>query len=73
MPLCSAVSQRMAESGVLSTQEAPKSLPEIELGGKRRKLNLGFLPYLPLVLQLRNRQTGLEGVLKGTDIRLRPS
>jgi len=37
MPLCSAVPQRMANSGVLSTQEAPKSLPEIELGGKRRK------------------------------------
>jgi len=37
MPLCSAVSQRMSESDVLSTQEAPKSLPEIDLGGNRRK------------------------------------
>jgi len=37
MTLCSAVSQRMAERGVLSNQEAPKSLPEIDLGGNRRK------------------------------------
>jgi hypothetical protein len=36
----------MAESGGLSTQEAPKSLPEIELGGNRRKEDAGFLPYL---------------------------
>jgi hypothetical protein len=40
MPLCSAASQRMSESDVLSTQEAPKSPPEIELGGKRRKEEL---------------------------------
>ena len=37
MTLCSAVSQRMAERGVLSNQEAPKSLPEIERGDNRRK------------------------------------
>jgi hypothetical protein len=67
MPLCSDVSQRMAESDVLSTQKAPKSLPEIELGTNRRKEDLGFLPYLPLVIQLRNQQIGLEGALKGTD------
>jgi hypothetical protein len=30
----------MSESDVLSTQEAPKSPPEIELGGKRRKEEL---------------------------------
>jgi hypothetical protein len=30
----------MAESGVLSTQKGSKSLPEIELGGKRRKEEL---------------------------------
>jgi hypothetical protein len=37
MTLCSAVSQRMAERGVLSNQEAPKSPPEIEPGDNRRK------------------------------------
>jgi hypothetical protein len=36
MTLCSAVSQRMAERGVLSNQTAPKTLPEFELGLKRR-------------------------------------
>jgi hypothetical protein len=42
----------MAGSGALSTQEAPKSLPEIELVGNRRKEDVDFLPHLPLVLQL---------------------
>jgi hypothetical protein len=37
MPLCSTVSQGMAESGVLSTQKGSKSLPENELGPNRRK------------------------------------
>jgi hypothetical protein len=32
----------MAESDVLSTQKAPKFLPEIELGTNRRKEDLGF-------------------------------
>src|ERR1017187_10147791 len=48
MPLRSTVSQKMAESGVLSTQEVPKSLLEIELGSNRRKEDLDFLPHLPL-------------------------
>lgn len=61
----------MADSDVLSTQKAPKFLPEIELGSNRRKEDLDFLPYLPLVLRLRNQQIGLEGALKGTDIRQR--
>jgi hypothetical protein len=37
MPLCSAVFQRISESGVLSIQEGSKSLPEVELGPNRRK------------------------------------
>jgi hypothetical protein len=33
----------MADSDVLSTQKAPKFLPEIELGSNRRKEESGFL------------------------------
>jgi hypothetical protein len=59
MPLCSAVSQRMAESDVLSIQEGSKSLPEIELGSNRRKGDVDFRPHLPLAFQLvRNFETG---------------
>jgi hypothetical protein len=39
----------MADSDVLSTQKAPKFLPEIELGSNRRKEDLDFLPYLPCI------------------------
>ena len=73
MPLRSTVSLRIVGSGVLPTQEVTKSLPDIELAGNRRKEDLDFLPHLQFVLQLRNQQIGLEGVLKGTDIRIRPS
>jgi hypothetical protein len=37
MPLCSTVSQGMAESGVLSTQKGSNSLPKVEPGDNRRK------------------------------------
>jgi hypothetical protein len=63
----------MAGSVAQLTHEAPKSQPEIELGCKRRTEDQSFLPFLPLVLQIRNRQIELERVLKRTDIRIRLS
>lgn len=41
----------MAERGVLSIQEAPKSRPEIERGGNRRKEDVDFRPHMPLAFQ----------------------
>jgi hypothetical protein len=52
VPLRSAVSQRMVESGILSTQKRPKSLLEIGFDGNRRKEIVDFRPHLPLVFQL---------------------
>jgi hypothetical protein len=52
VPLRSAVSQRMVESGILSTQKGPKSLLEIAFDGNRRKEIVDFRPHLPLVFQL---------------------
>jgi hypothetical protein len=52
VPLRSAASQRMVESGILSTQKGPKSLLEIGFDGKRRKELVDFRPHLPLVFQL---------------------
>jgi hypothetical protein len=51
-PLRSAVSQRIVQSGILSTQEGPKSLLEIGFDAKRRKETVDFRPHLPLVFQL---------------------
>jgi hypothetical protein len=52
VPLRSAVSQRMVESGILSTQKGPRSLLEIGFDGNRRKEIVDFRPHLPLVFQL---------------------
>jgi glyoxalase-like protein len=52
VPLRSVVSQRMVESGILSTQKGPKSLLEIGFDGNRRKEIMDFRPHLPLVFQL---------------------
>jgi hypothetical protein len=52
VPLRSAASQRMVESGILSTQKGPKPLLEIGFDGKRRKELVDFRPHLPLVFQL---------------------
>ncbi len=52
VPLRSAASQRMVESGILSTQKGLKSLLEIGFDGKRRKELVDFRPHLPLVFQL---------------------
>jgi hypothetical protein len=52
VPLRSVVSQRMVESGILSTQKGSKSLLEIGFDGKRRKEIVDFRPHLPIVFQL---------------------
>jgi len=52
VPLRSAVSQRMVESGILSIQKGPRSLLEIGFDGNRRKEIVDFRPHLPLVFQL---------------------
>jgi hypothetical protein len=52
VPLRSDVSQRMVESGILSTQKGSKSLLEIGFDGNRRKEIVDFRPHLPIVFQL---------------------
>jgi hypothetical protein len=52
VPLRSAVSQSLVESGILSTQSGPKSLLEIGFDGNRRKEIVDFRPHLPLVFKL---------------------
>jgi hypothetical protein len=52
VPLRSAVSQSMVESGILSTQKGPKSLLEIGFDGNRRREIVDFRPHLPLVFQV---------------------
>jgi hypothetical protein len=52
VPLRSAVSQRMVENGILSTQKGPRSLLEIGFDGNRRKEIVDFRPHLPLVFQV---------------------
>ena len=52
VPFHSAVSQRVVESAILSTQQGRKSLLEIGFDGRRRKETVDFRPHLPLVFQL---------------------
>jgi hypothetical protein len=52
MPLRSNVSQRIVESGILSTRTGATSLLEIEFDGNRRKKHVDFRPHLPFVFQL---------------------
>jgi hypothetical protein len=47
----STASQSMLESGILSSQDGPKSLLEIEFDGNERKEIVDFGPHLPVVLQ----------------------
>ncbi|HWZ97057.1 MAG TPA: VOC family protein [Candidatus Dormibacteraeota bacterium] len=52
VPLRSAVSQRLLQSGILSTHSGPKSLLEIGFDYSQRKETVDFRPRLPLVFQL---------------------
>lgn len=52
VPLRSSVSERIVESGVLSTRTGAASLLEIEFDGNRRKQQIDFRPHLPFVFQL---------------------
>jgi hypothetical protein len=52
VPLRSTASQRIVESGMLSTREGPRSLLEIGFDGNRHKRIVDFRPHLPLVFQL---------------------
>jgi hypothetical protein len=51
-PLRSEVSQKIVESGILTTQTGARSLLEIEFDGKRRKERMDFRPHLPFIFQL---------------------
>jgi len=51
-PLCSAVSQKVLESGVLSARTATSHLLEIEFDGKPRNERIDFRPDLPIVFRL---------------------
>ena len=51
-PLRSDASQKVIESGVLTTRTGATSLLEIELDGHRRKEHADFRPRLPIVFQL---------------------
>lgn len=50
--LRSNASQKIIESGVLTTRTGPTSLLEIELDGHRRKERVDFRPHLPIIFQL---------------------
>lgn len=52
VPLRSSVSQRIVESGVLSTRTGATSLLEIEFDGNLRKQHVDFRSHLPFVFQL---------------------
>lgn len=52
VPLRSTASQTMVEWGVLSSQQGPKSLLEIEFDGRRRNENVDFRPRLPVIFHL---------------------
>jgi hypothetical protein len=51
-PLRSVASQRLVESGSLSTKSGPKSLLEVGFDGSRHKKTVDFRPHLSLVFQL---------------------
>jgi hypothetical protein len=52
VPLRSNVSQKIVESGILSTRTGATSLLEIEFDGNRRREHMDFRPHLPFVFQL---------------------
>jgi hypothetical protein len=51
-PLRSEVSQKIVESGILTSRTGATSLLEIEFDGKRRKERMDFRPHLPFIFQL---------------------
>ena len=51
VPLRSTASQSMVENGILSSQNGPKSLLEIEFDDSMRKGSMDFRPHLPVVFQ----------------------
>jgi hypothetical protein len=51
VPLRSTASQSIVESGILSSQDGPESLLEIEFDGNERKEIADFRPHLPVVFQ----------------------
>lgn len=56
VPLRSAASQSMVESGILSSQDGPKSLLEIEFDGSGRKEIADFRPHLPVLFDFDSRR-----------------
>jgi hypothetical protein len=52
VPLRSTASQSLVENGILSSQNGPITLLEIEFDGNRRKEIMDFRPHLPVVFQL---------------------
>src|SRR5262249_8761302 len=50
--LRSSASQKIIESGVLATRTGVTSLLEIEFDSRRRKEQMDFRPYLPVIFQL---------------------
>jgi hypothetical protein len=51
-PLTSSVSQRVIQSGVLSTRTGSEPLLEVHFDGDRRKETVDFRPLLPIVFRL---------------------
>ena len=51
VPLRSAVSQKIIESGILASRTGATSLLEIEFDGKRRQKQVDFRPHLPLIFR----------------------
>jgi len=52
VPLCSNVSQKIVENGILATRTGATSLLEIEFDGKRRNERIDFRPHLPVIFQM---------------------
>ena len=52
VPLSSSVSQKVVESGVLTTRAGPAPLLEIEFDGKPRNERIDFSPHLPVVFRM---------------------
>ena len=52
VPLRSTASQSMVENGILSSQDGPITLLEIEFDGNRRKEIVDFRSHLPVVFRL---------------------
>ena len=51
IPLRSTASQKIVESGILSTRTGATSLLEIEFDGNRRQKQIDFRPHLPIVFR----------------------